>query len=380
MEQHPLRIAFVAERTPFTRSEQRMRALDDLGAEVLPIALAPPSKGPADQPERRLLDRVAHRLGRPLDRAGVNRALLELVAQTTPDVIWIEGGRTVRPKTLRELRRLAPAAVLVLFTEDDLALAHNRNVHLSTGIGLVDLLVTTKRSNVEHDELAKLGARRVHYEAKTFDPWFHRPLRLRPGDRERLGGPIGFLGRFEERRASSCLALAEAGFPVRVFGNGWSGLRGLHPHLIIEDRPLGGEDYVRSICATDLNLSFLRQANAGRHTERSIEVPACGGFLLAERSEEHRELFVEGAEADYFEGDAELIERCRQLLDQPDRRRAIAAAGRLRCVESGYDHASSVLRVLDKALAIEQRSLREFGSKSSLLSAPHATPQLEPLT
>lgn len=380
MEQSPLRIAFVAERTPFTRSEQRMRALDDLGAEVLPISLVPPSKNPAVQPERRLLDRVAHKLGRPIDRAGVNRVLLEVASHSNPEVIWIESGRLVRPKTLRELRRLAPTAILVLFTDDDLAFAHNRSAHLSAGLGLYDLVVTTKRRNVEHGELAKLGARRVHYEAKTFDPWFHRPLRLRQGDRERLGGPIGFIGTFEDRRASACLALAEAGFPVRVFGNGWGGLRGLHPRLTIEDRPLGGEDYVRSICATDLNLGFLRQANADRHTDRSVEIPACGGFLLAERSEEHLELFAEGQEADYFDGDAELIERCGQHLEKPERRKAIAAAGRLRCVESGYDHASSVMRVLDKALAIEQRSLAEFGSQSPLVPSPNAPAQLEPLT
>ncbi len=379
MEQPPLRIAFVAERTPFTRSEQRMRALDDLGIQVLPISRIPSSKDSAAQPERRLLDRVAHKLGRPIDRAGVNRVLLEVVARSNPEVIWIEGGRMVRPKTLHELRRLAPSAVQVLFTEDDLALAHNRTTHLSAALGLVDLVVTTKRRNVERDELAKLGAQKVHYESKTFDPWFHRPLRLRPDDREYLGGPIGFIGSFEDRRASACLALAEAGIPVRVFGNGWGGLRGFHPGLTIEDRPLGGEDYVRSICATDINLGFLRQANADGHTSRSIEIPACGGFLLTERSKEHRELFVEGEQADYFEGDAELIERCGQYLGQPDRRRTVAAAGRLRCVQSGYDHTSSVLRVLDKALSLEQRSLSEFGSKSQLLPTSNATAQLEPL-
>lgn len=346
----PLRIAFVAERTPFTRSEQRMRALDDLGAEVFPISLIPPASDPAVLPERRLVDRVAAKLGRPLDRAGANRTLLEVARDHRPDVIWVEGGRILRPSTLRELARVAPGAPRVLFTEDDLAFAHNRSAYQTAGLSAYDLVVTTKRRNVERRQLDSLGVRDLHYESKSFDPWFHRPLWPRPDDRDRLGAPIGFIGTYERQRASSCLALAEAGFEVRVFGNGWNRLREFHPRLRVEGHPLGGEDYVRSIGATDINLGFLRRANEDRHTDRSVEIPACAGFLLAERTEEHLELFEEGREAAYFEGDDELIELCGRYLADDTARRAIAQAGRERCIASGYDHPSSVMRVLERAL------------------------------
>ena len=348
----PLTAAVVYEPTPFTRSEQRMRALCDLGVRVLPISLVPAQPTSAVRPERRLMDRVAARLGRPLDRASANRALIESVEHERPDVVWVEGGGVIQARTLARIAAVAPGAPRILFTEDDLARAHNRSTFQTAALSHYDLVVTTKRRNVEHGELTRLGAKAVHYESKTFDPWFHRPLWLRPGDRERLGGRVGFVGTFEEARAGSCLALAEAGFGVRVFGNGWDSWRDRHPHLHVEGRPIGGEDYVRAICATDVNLGFLRRANDDRHTDRSVEIPACGGFMLAERSEEHRQLFREDLEAAYFSNDDELVVQVCRWLAEPERRRMVARAGRERCVSSGYDHPSAVLRVLECALSL----------------------------
>jgi hypothetical protein len=351
----PLTALVVYEPTPFTRSEQRMRALCELGLDVYPVSLVPRQGGPAVQPERRLLDRIAHRLGRPVDRAAANAQMLAWAEHERPDVIWIEGGRVIRPATLERLARIVPDAPRILFTEDDLALSHNRSHYQTLGLAHYDLVVTTKRRNVEASELEALGARAVHYEPKSFDPWFHRPLYLQPGDRERLGGQVGFVGTFEADRAHSCLALAEAGYEVRVFGNGWDAWSGRHPKLRIEGRPIGGEDYVRAICATDINLGFLRRRNRDQHTDRSVEIPACGAFLLAERSTEHRELLAEGREAAFFSEDDELIALTTRWLAEPERRRAVARAGRLRCVQSGYDHPTTCLRVLERAFEASER-------------------------
>ena len=134
------------------------------------------------------------------------------------------------------------------------------------------------------------------------------------------------------------------GVEVRVWGNGWE--RGpRHANLRLERRPIYGEDYVRCLCATDVNLGFLRKANRDLHTTRSVEIPACGAFMLAERTAEHLALFAAGREADYF-GDAdELLAKVRWWLERDAERRAVARAGRERCLASGYD-LPSMLRAM----------------------------------
>src|SRR6202035_1081868 len=101
---------------------------------------------------------------------------------------------------------------------------------------------------------------------------------------------------------------------------------------VVEGRPIYDDDYARAISASAVNLTFLRKNNRDLQTTRSIEIPAIGGFMLAERTDEHRELFEEGMEAEFFGSDAELIEKCRYYLARPEERRRIADAGRRRCL------------------------------------------------
>jgi spore maturation protein CgeB len=61
-------------------------------------------------------------------------------------------------------------------------------------------------------------------------------------------------------------------------------------------------------------------------------------MLLADRTEEHQGFFEEGVEADYFSSDEELIDKAVFYHQNPDVRIKIAAAGRARCVSSGYSY------------------------------------------
>lgn len=333
-----MRILFLGELEDYARSYQRFRALSDLGHQVTGLSMVPAGHRPVGKGP--LIQRVFGKLGRPLDPARVNRGLITAVERAAFDLVWVEKGLMIRPSTLREVKQLRPSIVLVSYTEDDMYAPHNQSVYYRSALRLYDIVFTTKSYNCNLEELPALGARRVVFVDKAYDRWVHRPLEVSAETQKALGADVGFIGTYEDSRAYKLLLLAEAGYSVRVWGNGWGKWVGRHRRLRVENRPIYGDDYVRALCATKINLCFLRKANRDLQTDRTMEIPGCGAFMLAERTAEHQRLFVEDKEAAFFDIDneRELLAKVDYYLAHDSERRAIALAGRQRCLTSGYSH------------------------------------------
>ncbi len=349
------RILFVGDLGPYCRTYQRFRALKELGYEVEGVTITPVDEVPGVS-RPKFWARVFHKLDRPLDRTGANAKMLESAARFQPDLVFIERGTNIRPATLRRLRELCKKpVVLVSYSEDDMFARHNQSVYYRACVPLYDVFFTTKSYNCDPGELPAMGARRVVFVDKAYDKHAHRPIELTADDLAQYSAEVGFVGTFEENRAAKMLMLANQGFDVRVWGNGWRSWSDKHPKLRVENRPVYNDDYVKALCASKINLCFLRKANRDLQTDRTMELPACGAFMLAERTDEHRRLFEEGREAAYFdiESDAELVERVRYYLDHNEERRAVAAAGRRRAVNSGYSHHERLAWMLNQVAAPE---------------------------
>jgi spore maturation protein CgeB len=324
---------------------QRLRAIEYLGHQVYPVDTCPPEVAAR---EMYFQERVWRRLLGPRDLAGANLRILEAVRQTQPQVLWVDKGLTIGPETLKMARAMAPRLVRVSYSPDDMMNPRNQSRHYVASVPVYDLHVTTKSYNVA--ELSEVGAPRVLFVDNAYCPFTHRPLTLTPDEQERFGGPVGFVGTFEPERARTLLFLAEKGIAVRVWGSWPESWRHRHPNLRVMGMPLYGDDYARTINSFDVNLAFLRKNNRDLQTTRSLEIPACGGFMLAERTAEHQRLFAEGLEADYFSSREELLEKIRYHLMNPGRRQAMAAAGRQRCLEAGYSNVDRLKSVLEQVL------------------------------
>ncbi|TMA32607.1 MAG: glycosyltransferase family 1 protein, partial [Deltaproteobacteria bacterium] len=126
-----------------------------------------------------------------------------------------------------------------------------------------------------------------------------------------------------------------------------------HPLLRVIDTFVGDGDYPRVLSATQINLGFLRKMNRDLQTTRSIEIPACRAFMLAERTSEHLGLFEEGKEAEFFGSFEELLAKCRYYLARDLERRRIADAGHRRC-HAGYTTTHRVIEILECLLDVPQ--------------------------
>ena len=106
-----------------------------------------------------------------------------------------------------------------------------------------------------------------------------------------------------------------------------------------------GRNFRMAMGGAKIAINLVRRANRDGHVMRSFEIPACGSFMLAERTEEHLELFREGTEAAYFSSPEELVESVRNYLGNSQDREAVSAAGYNRVISGGnsYGHRLSEL-------------------------------------
>ncbi|MBA7681728.1 hypothetical protein ES703_90068 [subsurface metagenome] len=108
------------------------------------------------------------------------------------------------------------------------------------------------------------------------------------------------------------------------------------------------EDYCMALSAASICLGLLSKLFPETTTTRSFEIPACGAFMLAERTNEHLELFEEGKEAEFFSSNEELIKKIRYYINHPEKRKRIAEAGRQRCLKSRYSYQDRLKEILEQ--------------------------------
>lgn len=334
---------------------QRAGSLRNLGARVVHVRSGIPAMTDPSYP----LLRVANRIKRHPDIYFANSRLVNQARRGEFDLVWIDKGLWLRPRTLRRLRVLLPRARFVGYSPDDMGNPSNQSRRYLDSLPLYDLHVTTKSYNVE--ELSVLGAREMLYVDNAYDPSVHRPLELTDEERAEYGADIGFVGCYEGDRAEKLFRLAEAGLRVTVRGPEWDRyFDKSHPNLTVLDGYVAVQTYARVVNATRINLGFLTKANRDQQTTRSIEIPACRSFMLAERTEEHQRLFREGIEAEFFEGFEELLVKCRHYLAHEDERRRIAENGHRRCVLGSYSNEGRLRQVVERAMEMESSAVPEI--------------------
>ncbi len=345
-----MRIVYVGLLRTGQTSLHRLNALERLGHVVAGVDATLPQKPWVLALPRRVSGKL-FRLGLdafgPRDRNGENASVLRLFRDAEWDALWIDKGTTIEADTIAEVRRRQPRCRVVGYSPDDMYARHNQSRPFLQSLPLYDAYFTTKSYGVA--ELTSLGAKEVHFSLNGYDPSAHRPMTVGDHERKHLGGRVGFIGDYEAERHRSIKFLTENGVPVRVWGPNWAS-KHISNGLQLERRCLWDDDYALAICAFDINLGFLRKINRDQQTTRSVEIPACGAFMLAERTDEHRALFEEGMEAEYFDSNEELLDKVSYYLSHEDARKRIAAAGRERCIRSGYSNDALLSKMLDTAM------------------------------
>jgi spore maturation protein CgeB len=195
------------------------------------------------------------------------------------------------------------------------------------------------------------GARDVIKIQTAYEPTIHFPPP--PGwsdaDRDR---DVSFIGTPYDDRATTLRRLSELNeFGVAISGNRRSWERSLDPATfgrLYREGELFLQKYREGIWRSKINLSFLTHSNQDEFVHKSFEIAACGGFLLAERSQGHLDRFREDEEAVFFSSFDECVEKIRRYLPDEVARARIAAAGQARADRDGYHNDRQVALIVER--------------------------------
>jgi hypothetical protein len=141
-------------------------------------------------------------------------------------------------------------------------------------------------------------------------------------------------------RIESLTRVVRARLKCRIFGGAAEWKSALPRDVYAAVKPIiyaRGADYRRALCASKIGACFFSRWNRDQYTTRSWEIPACGAFLLSERTPAMQEFYCEGKEAEFFEGPDEFMDKVRFYLQNDSARKKISAAGYARVIASGND-------------------------------------------
>jgi spore maturation protein CgeB len=344
-----MKILYLGEIDPGQTALMRMRALARLGHSVRCVHTSQSWKRAAWF--TRQLQRRTHR-GSIIRE--VNANVLSASREFKPELLWADKQEFLQAETIEELHRRG--AMTVHFTPDPyFSLPWKRTRLTDEAMEAFDALVYCK--SYERAQYEALGKPIVYMPLGYCDE-VHRPL---GSDDGRWNCAVGFLGGWEPRRERFLHALTAAGVDLKIWGGYWEFLRDgkwtprrhvilrqlagrdsfhFHRDELLSRAYQGGEvyadDYARALTGSRIGLGFVRKVCPDQHTTRSFEIPACGSLLLADRTDEHREFFEEGQEAEFFSSCEELLDKAKFYCSNDSARKRVAERGYKRCKEGGF--------------------------------------------
>jgi spore maturation protein CgeB len=331
-----LRILFLGENWYGSCARACCYALRRLGHDVLDI-----DSQTVVPPLRRRASRGLVRALLPWLVREYNEIVLETAAEWEPDVVLAFKAPYVTADTLRRLR--ARGVKLYNYYPDTSVFAHGP--WLPDALAEYDCVFFTKHFG-EADARRRISVREACFVPHGYDPDVHRPWPLSARDVEHYGHDVIVIATYtpsKERLLAELLARVP-GLDLRIWGNQWRArCRSSAVRAHVAGSAVSGSTYARAIRAARINLAIMSGQATGASqgddtTTRTYEIPACGGFMLHERSTELRALFEEGTEVGCFDTPDELVERIRYYLAHDDERMAMARAGHERCVPAySYD-------------------------------------------
>lgn len=278
---------------------------------------------------------IHHRIHRGPLIWSFNKAIAKAAARENPEIVWVDKGIWVEPRTIERIKQMG--AIVAHFTPDSPSHPYHDTPNFIQSIPVYDIVFSTKRWDMAL--YRKYGARNLVYSQKSTCTSRTRPLHPESNELATYETDLVFIGRAEPHYIMIIkqIILCIPDIRLKIWG-AWGKAVEQHPEISTfwQGRGAYGDEYAKALTSAKIGLGLLTKLVEETETARSFEIPACGTFLLAERTASHLSLYEEGREAEFFDSVEEAVEKITYYLEHDAERDAIACAGYRRFIDSDY--------------------------------------------
>ncbi len=289
----------------------------------------------------KLFERVQTRFVKGPKIKKINNKLLDIMENDEIDILFLYRAIEIKAKTICKIKNLN--CVIFSYNNDDPfsgvpSKAYWNNYIESTNFCDHNFVYRTKNLI----EFKKRGIENLSVLKSYYIKENNYPLNIKKTM------DIIFIGHFEnDGRDEYIKALIETGLNVTVFGGALWKKAPLYKEIkhVIKEKQTG-EKYNITINKAKIALVFLSKINSDTYTRRCFEIPATKTLMLSEYSEDLNSMFEENKEAVYFKTKKDLIIKCKHLLDNPSKIKAIGNAGYERLLKDNHSAESRAKEIL----------------------------------
>ena len=295
----------------------------------------------------RLAANVFHYRRHPVFESDLNCELVDRAISFKPNLILVLMGFHIAPASLAAIKA-ATSATTVNYATDD---PFNKRIgtrNLVESIPSYDLYACTKRAIM--DDVSRAGCNDVRYIRFGYKPSAHffDPPRSAQELRS-FGADVAFVGEGDADRLPFITSLVEAvpNLNLALYGGLWNLRSSTRPYF---RGGVHGREFRMALGGAKIAVNLVRRENRDDHVMRTFEGPACGAFMLNERTDDHLDLFREDHEAAYFSSAEELVDKVQYYLAHDAERERIRQAGHVRTLTAGHSYRHRLEEIIETAL------------------------------
>lgn len=275
------------------------------------------------------IERRLH-IGKKIDK--LRKYVLTEVYRIKPDWVHFRSPLQFDLDTISEIKK--SVKLLTQYCNDDPFSPRRVKFHWHNffkTISLFDANFVYRLNNVQ--EFVNIGGKNVLHLSPCYVPWQHYPPdKLNIVETEDYKSDALFIGHWEnDNRVEHLDYLLTSSYNVKIFGSMWKFSRKYKNYnKLLPIKTLFGEEYNKAYSMSIAGLCFFSKLNRDKLTERVFEIPAVGGLLVCERTNEVVQYFEDRKEAFFFSNKVELRAIVDELTSNSSLREQVAKAGQLR--------------------------------------------------